>query len=265
MTKLFHNILFPVYSVADLDNLQKTVSIANNLQCNVHIMHIISKRKKWQSDKFSFDELGKKEIFERAGRLCRSNSFSAEDLKENNENTMTTFCRKHLIDLVLVYENSQNHNQNTWSKIVINRVAAKIGFPILSVSPKAVESAFKKIVLPIDHTVQLRQLTLAAYIGKLFQSKIHLISLNKKKPDVDREEFICLYKAYHLLRDNTSIPVECTTIDGNTIEEATYQYAEKINADLIFISPMNRTMPVIIKWLQSKFLYKEPNFSILAS
>jgi len=265
MTKLFHNILFPVYSVGDLDNLQKTISIANNLQCNVHIMHIISKRKKWRSDNFNFNDLGKKEIIERAGKLCRSNSVCTEDLKENNENTMTTFCRKHLIDLVLVYENSQNHHQNTWSKIVINRVATKIGFPILSVSPKAGNSVFKKIVLPIDNTVHLRQLMLAAYIGKLFQSKIHLISLNKKKLYNGTEEAVCLYKAYHLLRDNTSIPVECTTTDGNTIEEATYLYAEKINADLIFISPMSRTMPILIKWLQSKFLYKEPNFSILAS
>jgi hypothetical protein len=265
MTKLFHNILFPIYCAEDLDNLQKTISIANNLQCNVHIMHIINKRKKWRSDNFSFNDLGKKKIFERAKNLCHSNSVCAEDLKENNENTMTTFCRKHLIDLVLIYENSQNKSQNTWSKIVINRVATKIGFPILSVSPKTGVSVFKKIVVPIDSTIHLRQLTLAAYIGKLFQSKIHLISLNKKILENGREEAICLYRAYHLLRDNTNIPVECTTADGNTIEEATYQYAEKINADLIFITPMRSTMPILVKWLQSRFLYKQPDFSILSS
>jgi hypothetical protein len=228
-------------------------------------MHIVNKRKKMRSANFSFNDLGKKEIFERAKNLCYANLVSAEDLKENNENTMTTFCRRHLIDLVLIYENSQNHGQNTWSKIVINRVATKIGFPILSVSAKSDESAFKNIVLPIESSVHLNQLTLAAYIGKLFKSKIHLISLNKKILENGQEEAICLYKAYHLLRDNTNIPVECTTADGNTIEEATYQYAEKINADLIFISPMRRTMPMLIKWLQSRFLYKQPNFSILTS
>ena len=265
MTKLFHNILFPIYSAVDLENLQKIISIANNLQCNIHVMHIINKRKKWRSANFSFNDLGKKEIFERAKNLCHSNSVFAEDLKENNENTMTTFCRRHLIDLVLIYENSQNHSQNTWSKIVINRVAAKIGFPILSVSPKSGESAFKNIVLPIESSVHLRQLTLAAYIGKLFKSKIHLISLNKKILENGQEEAICLYKAYHLLRDNTNIHVECATEDGNSIEEATYLYAEKINADLIFLSPMRRTMPMLIKWVQSKFLYKQPNFSILSS
>jgi hypothetical protein len=144
-------------------------------------------------------------------------------------------------------------------------VATKIGFPILSVSPKAGGSSFKKIVLPIDNTIHLHQLTMAAYISKLFQSKIHLISLNKKMLENGREEAICLYRAYHLLRDNTNIPVECTTADGSTIDEATYLYAEKINADLIFITPMRRTMPILIKWLRSKFLYKQPNFSILAS
>jgi hypothetical protein len=265
MTKLFHNILFPIYSVGDLDNLQTTISIANNLQCNVHIMHIINKRKKWRSDNFSFNELGKKEIFERAKKLCRSNSVCTEDLKENNENTMTTFCRKHLIDLVLVYENIQNHHQNTWSKIVINRVATKIGFPILSVSPKGNSSAFKKIVLPVNGVVHMRQLTLAAYISRLFQSKIHLISLNNKELENGREDAMCLYKAYHLLRDNTNIPLECITADGDSIEEATYMYAEKIKADLIFLSPVRRTAPMLIKWLQSKFLYKQPNFSILSS
>jgi hypothetical protein len=265
LTKLFHNILFPIYSAGDLENLQKTISIANHLQCNVHIMHIMNKRKKWRSANFSFNDLGKKEIFERAKSLCHSISVSAEDLKENNENTMTTFCRKHLVDLVLIYENSQNHNQNTWSKIVIKRVATKIGFPILSVSPLPIDSTFKTIVLPIDSTFQLRQLTLAAYIGKLFHSKIHLISLNKEILENGREEAICLYKAYHLLRDNTTIPVECTTANGNTIEEATYEYAEKINADLIFITPVRRTMPILLKWFQARFLYKQPNFSILAS
>jgi hypothetical protein len=265
MTKLFHNILLPIYSSGDLDNLQKTIPIANNLQCNVHIMHINSKRKKWRSDNFTFDDLAQKDILAKAKYLCRSNSFCVEDLKENNENTMTTFCRKHLIDLVLIYERNQNQTQDTWSKIVIGRVAAKIGFPILSVSSKEEEPAFKTIVFPIDNAIHIHQLTLAAYIGKLFQSKIHLIALNKKVLKNGQEEAICLYRAYHLLHDNTNIPVECTTSDGNTIEEATYKYAEKINADLIFTIPARRSMPILIKWVHSKFLNKQPNFSVLVS
>lgn len=51
-----------------------------------------------------------------------------------------------------------------------------------------------------------------------------------------RDEAVCLYKAYHLLHDNTNLPVECITLMSKDIDEATFRYAEQINADLVFVN-----------------------------
>jgi len=78
---------------------------------------------------------------------------------------------------------------------------------------------------------------LATYLARTAGSTIHLVSVDGRSVDTSRESGESLFRSYRLLRENTSLPVECLKMPGENLAEVAWRYAREIKADLILIHP----------------------------
>ena len=104
---------------------------------------------------------------------------------------------------------------------------------MLCVYPDSNSNRLKKIVLPIGKFIPKRKIRLAYELAKKFAANVHLISLNRNGHRLSSENTKVLMASYQYLKDITNIPIECRTVLGNNLAQATVQYAENIGADLI--------------------------------
>lgn len=169
-------------------------------------------------------------------KLHSSISFHSAMRNENLQQVIVNYCNMHNMDLVLFLENRESCWREKSEKLNLSLLSEKLDCPVLGVNLKTYMLNIKNIVIPIGNFLPMKRLVVGCYIGRLFNSKIHLVALNKKFLMNGRDEAVCLYKAYHLLHDNTNLPVECITLMSKDIDEATFRYAEQINADLVFVN-----------------------------
>ena len=107
---------------------------------------------------------------------------------------------------------------------------------MLCVYPESNASRVKKIVLPIEEFIPKRKIRLAYELAKKFAANVHLISLDKYGNGLNKDNTKVLMASYQYLKDITNIPIECRTVMGNNLAQATVRYAENIGADLILVN-----------------------------
>jgi len=238
-----------VFSSSELDtNTEIAVEIAKQLQCSVHFLYIkrchdihplkrardLFSKQKWNSTHIdsAFPDLQKRRLM----KLYSSISFQTGKPNENMHHFIINYCNKHNIDLVLFLENMASSLRSKGKKLNIISLSDKLNCPVLRFNYKSNKLNIQDIIIPVGKSLPLKILIAGSYIGRVFQSKIHLISLPKKFLVNGHEEALCQYKAYHLLHDNTNLEVECITLMSKNIEEAALRYAIEINADIVFLN-----------------------------
>ena len=105
--------------------------------------------------------------------------------------------------------------------------------------------------MPIGKFIPKRKIRLAYELAKKFTANVHLISLNKNGHNLSSENTKVLMASYQYLKDITNIPIECRTVLGNNLAQATVQYAENIGADLILVNAGSESFfkkPVLRRW-----------------
>lgn len=245
MDKLFNDILIPVFSSEELGvYAEKASFIAKQLEGNIQLLYINK-----NSTKPSFSLRGRKSMRrdsdlkffdwqkERLTKMYPFLSFRYAIRNENFKNIICTYCLKHKIKLVIFFEKNNCADPAVEkNKMNISSFLEMLNCSVLTVKLQTGLITGNDIVLPIGSALPLKKLRIACYIGRIFHSTIHLVSLNKEFLMHGHEEAICLYKAYHLLHDNTGLPIKCKILDGQNILLATLQYAQKINADIVLLN-----------------------------
>jgi hypothetical protein len=138
----------------------------------------------------------------------------------------------------------------------VDRLVNKALCPVLSVFEQPSFSSLQKIVLPIGDHIPMRQLVFATYLGRTVNSTIHLVAPGSSNdPNFNDGSHDNLHKCYRLLRENTNLSIECQASPEEDPEEAAWDYAKKIKADLILTSPGKGSLHAGF-WnkLRSKFL-----------
>jgi nucleotide-binding universal stress UspA family protein len=158
---------------------------------------------------------------EAEGRLCETIKKQAHDLNA---------------DLVVLGVHHKGWFKELFSKNKVKNILKSVDTEILCVYPESNSNRLKKIVLPIGKFIPKRKIRLAYELAKKFAANVHLISLNKNGSSLSSEETKTLMASYQYLKDITNIPVECRTVPGNNLAQATVQYAENIGADLILVN-----------------------------
>ena len=116
------------------------------------------------------------------------------------------------------------------------KVIVKSHVPFIVVQdPPPDQERFHNIVFPIDFRVENKEkLTMAIYMGKYFDSKIHILKPVSVDKSLTRKTNINLnFAVKHLIQNN--VDYEIHESPHGKLAEHTVEFAHKINADLILI------------------------------
>jgi nucleotide-binding universal stress UspA family protein len=128
------------------------------------------------------------------------------------------------------------------------RIVAAAECPVITVRNSFnVRTSIKKIVLPIDDTVETRhKVPFTIEIAKAFGAEVHVLSLYYSE-DKDAAKKVVSYtkQVVDLLKDN-NVKFIVDSIKGEKDPFKTIEYAQKIEADLITIMSEQDSSPLSI-------------------
>ena len=249
MPEDFKKILTLVdFSSASLHAAEEAALIASKFNSQLHLLHIspINISYLLLPEAYFFRITGnKKEKDSSTDKLKKleeelENRFGINVEYHEAEGKLFEIINKYVheltSDLLVLGVNRQNWFKELFFKNKVRNIIRSVDTEVLCVYPESNAARLKKIVLPIGKFIPKRKIRLAYELAKKFAANVHLISLNKNGNSLGSEETKILMGSYQYLKDITNIPVECRTVPGNNLAQATVQYAENIGADLILVN-----------------------------
>lgn len=233
MQEDFRRILTLIdFSKASFHAAEEAALIASKFNSQLHMLHVLATNNR-SGNESNADSLQKMkeeldnrfainaECLEMEGKLCETVKKYAHDINA---------------DLVVLGVNRESWLKELFFENEIRNIIRSVDTEVLCVYPESNSIKLKKIVLPIGKFIPRRKIRLAYELAKRFAANVHLISLNKNGNGLSSEDTQILMASYQYLKDITNIPVECRTVQGNNLAQATVQYAENIDADLILVN-----------------------------
>ena len=279
MTNLINHILVPVNYNRNTDFvLQKSVAIANAFDADLHILHVetplISLPFVYEGIYISANhepDSGKQVATKMKGLLEKYRPKMKEGLQLNGTvmkgnwfSMMKETVITNHIDLIVIPRNSKRFFGALLYEVNLNRLSQQSQCPILTVTPELEIDHLKNIVVPVDDFLPIRKLTLATYLARKFNAKVHLTGAGSNADGKDLTNSIFLAKSYQLLTKYAEVQIHYPSDNTNTLAADSLAYAKSVNADLIVVNPGKESK--LGKWFSSllgKYLYKESNIPVL--
>jgi len=149
---------------------------------------------------------------------------------------VSKYVDKLHIDLVVLGAKRKNWFKDVFFESNTKKIIRSVNSEVLCVYPNSNSNRLKKIVLPIAGFIPKKKIRLAYELAKKFAANVHLVSLNTNRNNFDSEGTKALMDSYKYFKDITNIPIECRTIQGDDLAQATLKYAKNIEADLILVN-----------------------------
>jgi nucleotide-binding universal stress UspA family protein len=239
MPNKLYNILVPVdFTTKNKWAIAKAVELSNSFHCNIHLVHVRSAANTlFKSDNNTEKSLKKlaqlKALYK--NQLCGEGSIEISLLTGNHKQQLSTYIEQYEMDLVITGLSRFNVIQRVISSVSISRLAKRTNIPVLAVRPGGLVCHFKKIVLPVSGEIPIRQIRLAALLGRAFKSTVYFVSLRQH---ADNKNQHIIDKALEVVQSISIIPVQCFLLEGKNLAKSTLEFSKKINADLIMINPV---------------------------
>lgn len=239
MSNKLYNILVPVdFSGKNKWAIAKAIELSNNFHCNVHLVHVSNAKKSVFSSNYGAETALKKLAQLKAlykNQLCGEGSLEISVLTGSRREQLSQYIQQYEMDLVVTGLSRFNFLHRIISSISISHLAKKTNVPVLAVRSGGLVCHFKKIVLPVSGEIPMRQIRLAALLGRAFKSTVYFVSLRK---DARHKEDNIIDKALEIVQSISIIPVQCFLLEGQNLAKSTLEFSKKINADLIMINPI---------------------------
>ena len=155
------------------------------------------------------------------------------------------------IDLVVLGAKKENWFKELLFESKAKDIIRSVNSEVLCVYAESNSNRLKKIVIPIGKFIPKRKIKLAYELAKKFAANVHLISLTRNGRTLSNEDTRILMASYQYLKDITNVPIECKTVLGSNLAQATVQYAEDIGADLILVNAGSESLlkgSVLRRW-----------------
>lgn len=250
MPQQLFNILVPVdFTARDKWAIAKAIELANSLNCNIHLVHVVSKRifplmNVEAAEFYPYDYtvdlknardrlLLLKDDYQQ--HLCSNGKIEVSVLHGNMQEELTKYIRLFEMDLVVKGLAKFNLLHRIISSVSISSLTRKTNVPVLAVMSSGLVSHFKKIVLPLHNDIPMRRIRLAALLGRSFKSTIFVVSLRK---DEGQHNIPVLSETLEIIQSITTIPVQSIILEGKNLALSTLTFSKKINADLIMINTL---------------------------
>jgi len=234
-----YNILVPIdFKARNRWALTKAVELSNGFGCNIHLVHVRSKQ-----DKMFARRTGQEVAFRKLEQLrseyrqqiCGEGRIEISVLSGNRSQELQHYIQKYEMDLVITGLSRFNLLDRLASSVSISRLATKTQLPILAVRSSGLVCHYKKIVLPVSGEVPIRQIRLAALLGRAFRSTVYFVSLRQH---ADGEHKNLLVQALEVVQSISTVPVQSFLLEGKNLAKSTLEFSRKINADLIMVNPV---------------------------
>lgn len=238
MANKLYNILIPVdFTTKNKWAIAKAIELSNSFNCNVHLVHINSNSHLFSSKNGNETALKKLEQLKilYTNQLCGEGTLEISVLSGNTQKQLAYYIERYEMDLVVTGLSKFNFIQRIISSVSISRLAKKTNIPVLAVRSGGLTCHFKKIVLPVSGEIPIRQIRLAALLGRAFKSTVYFVSLRQHAGDKTQS---ILDSALEMVQSISTIPVQCFLLEGQNLAKSTLEFSKKINADLIMVNPV---------------------------
>jgi nucleotide-binding universal stress UspA family protein len=267
MQKIFNHILVPVHFSRKSDTgIHKAIEFANQMGCHLHLLYVDEpSRLDWWRRLFHTEKkrpLAEKqvrlfELREQYHRQMKPGLRLFASLQEGNmERSVAEYAELYSIDMILVMQERSRQKMN------VSRLAGQTHCPVLSTRFDPDLRRMRIIVLPIGSHLPVNKIRVAIWLAKEFNAAIHLLSLEKKRSAED--EFSYMKKAFRVLKDNTDLPVVCSTLPGQSLATITVEYAYSVKAGLIIVNPGTESVfPASVSRLFSRFMVSDAKVPVI--
>lgn len=239
MSSNLYNILVEVdFTSRNKWAIAKAIELSNNFNCNIHLVHVRSGRKSHFNSDVNTESALKKLAAIKGNyktQLCGEGTIEISVLSGKRQQQLSNYINQYEMDLVITGLSKFNFLHRIISSVSISRLAKKTNIPVMAVRAGGLTCHFKKIVLPVSGEIPIRQIRLAALLGRAFKSTVYFVSL-RKHADVTHQNIID--KALEIVQSISIIPVQCFLLEGQNLAKSTLDFSKKINADLIMINPI---------------------------
>lgn len=239
MANKLYNILVPVdFTSKNKWAITKAIELSNSFHCNIHLVHVAGKGSNLFSRNSNVElSLRKMEQLKALykNQLCGEGSIEISVLTGNRQKQLAGYIEQYEMDLVVTGLSKFNVIQRIISSVSISQLAKKTNIPVLAIRSSGLVCHFKKIVLPVSGEVPMRQIRLAALLGRAFKSTVYFVSLRKH---ADHTTQGVLDTALEMVQSISTIPVQCFLLEGQNLAKSTLEFSKKINADLIMVNPI---------------------------
>jgi len=239
MAGKLYNILVPIdFTAKNRWAIAKAIELFNNFHCNIHLVHVTGRRQRiFNRNNYAEAALQRLVAIKDNYRqqLCGDGAFEISILNGNRQKELAKYIEGYDMDLVVTGLSRFNLIQRIASSISISRLAKKTNIPVLAVRSSGLVCHFKKIVLPVSGEIPMRQIRLAALLGRAFKSTVYFVSLRKH---ADNKNESVVDKALEVVQSVSTIPVQCFLLEGQNLAKSTLEFSKKINADLIMVNPV---------------------------
>lgn len=239
MDNKLYNILVPIdFTIKNKWAIAKAIELANSFNCNIHLVYI-TREKKTPAVRNKAVETGLKKLEHikaaYQNHLTGDGQLEISVLSGSKSKSMLHYIKQYDMDLIVTGLSKFNLIQRLISSVSISRIARKTNIPVLAVRAGGLVYHFKKIVLPVSGEIPMRQIRLAALLGRAFKSTVYFVSLRKQADDGNSH---VIDKTLELVQSISTIPVQTFLLEGQNLAQSTLEFAKKINADLIMINPI---------------------------
>ncbi len=263
MQKIFYNILLPVNLNNQTEGIvEKAITFANRLDCNLHILYTASPVLAWESffrliTRRSLVSQKKQKLLELQYRFeacMRPGLLLNTVFKSGNvEKETISYIMSAGIDMIFLGEKQPGMSFTGFN---FHRIAAATGCSVLTGNTYRGFRDFEKIVLPIGHSLPVNRIRVATYLAQQLHAAIHLVSVEPQSRSDKNMQY--LSKTYQLLKDNTTLPLVCSTFSGDDLGHSALNYARSVNAGLIVVNTDKKTgeSSFFRRLLHTSFLHK---------
>lgn len=209
--------------------LEHAIRIARSLDKNVELLHIVDKAEAVAAKEAEMqkvvDDAFKKYSVKLAVKVMQGSIFTAISNYATDSKANMVIMGTHGI---------KGFQKFTGSYALKVLLGSKVPFIVVQDKPRSDEK-LSNIVFPIDFRSENKEkLYWAIYLGKYFNSKVHLFKYPVNDPALQKKININLNFAVRFLIQN-SLDYEIHTAPKGEFGKETMKFAQDINADLILI------------------------------
>lgn len=146
-------------------------------------------------------------------------------------------AKENKASLIIIGTHGSSKSKNTKIGSNAAKIVTKTLLPVISFRENVDPSkSFKRIVIPIDSTLQTRQkVPFTTYLAKLFKSEIYILALFYTSIEAIKERILTYSKQTGEYFESEKLDFVVESMEAKNIPESLTKYAKKVDAGLIII------------------------------